>query len=679
MKKFFLFLLLVPAMLVQAQTQISIDQFIQNADPNTTYRLRGVVSNITNTTYGNFDLTDDSGKILVYGLKTADGQSKQFATLGVEEGDTLTLDGKYKLYNNTKHEVDPAQYVSHVKPAETWEPVPISISEFISRNDSKRYILTGVVTDITNAAYGNLYIEDETASILVWGITNFSSYDIAVNDTLTISGIYQLYSGQHEVSGAQYIRSVRPEVTPVDPPVDEGVDVLTVINNGGWNALIGQTVTFTNPFYVIEVNTGNWDSLLISPERLQIADEIAAQLHNGDSTAYKAIEARNNTLKIGLKSSTTYFKSDSIRCGAIVPSLHATVVGERSLRLNEKLVLENNVGPTIPPAMPTASLVVCGTNIENYFSSYGSGSNGAQTEEQFIAQTAKIAGALININADIYAICEIECNTTAPAALVAKMNELAGSDAFAFVDNGLEDASNQASVGFIYRKSKVALTDKPAYFPYSTSYMTWYRRLIIREFMEISSGEKFAVSVNHFKSKVSSWQTTQNYNVSNLVNGLDHIVNNDVFATDRILILGDFNSYTHEKTDQTVISAGYRDVLPHSNPLTDYSYVYKGETGYLDRAFASNDLVEYIVDVQPYHLNTDASKRLGYKYTVDSKYALYRYADHDPILVGLQFDKTVTTTENVTIEPNAQKILRNGQIVIIRSGVEYTVTGQRLY
>ena len=457
MKKFFLYLLLVPAMLVQAQTQISIDQFIQNADPNTTYRLRGVVSNITSTKYGNFDLTDDSGKILVYGLKTASGQSQQFATLGVEEGDTLTLDGKYKLYNNSKHEVDQAQYVSHVKPAETWEPVPISISEFISRNDGKRYILTGVVTDITSAAYGNLYIEDETASILVWGIKNFSSYDIAVNDTLTISGIYQLYSsGQHEVSGAQYIRSVRPEVTPVDPPVDECVDVRTVINNGGWNALIGKTLTFTNPFYVIEVNTGNWDSLLISPERLQIADEIAAQLHKGDSTAYKAIEARNNTLKIGLKSSTAYFKSDSIRCGAIVPSLHATVVGERSLRLNEKLVLENNVGPTTPPAMPTASLVVCGTNIENYFSSYGSGSNGAQTEEQFIAQTAKIAGALININADIYAICEIECNTTAPATLVAKMNELAGSDAFAFVDNGLEDASNQASVGFIYRKSKDA-------------------------------------------------------------------------------------------------------------------------------------------------------------------------------------------------------------------------------
>ena len=102
MKKLFLFLLLVPAMLVQAQTQISIDQFIQNADPNTTYRLRGVVSNITNTTYGNFDLTDDSGKILVYGLKTATGATKQFATLGVDEGDTLTLDGKYKLYKDRK-------------------------------------------------------------------------------------------------------------------------------------------------------------------------------------------------------------------------------------------------------------------------------------------------------------------------------------------------------------------------------------------------------------------------------------------------------------------------------------------------------------------------------------------------------------------------------------------------
>ena len=64
--------------------------------------LTGVVSNIKNTLYGNFDLTDATGTIFVYGLLTADGEAKQFESLGVEEGDTLrVIAEEYKLYNET--------------------------------------------------------------------------------------------------------------------------------------------------------------------------------------------------------------------------------------------------------------------------------------------------------------------------------------------------------------------------------------------------------------------------------------------------------------------------------------------------------------------------------------------------------------------------------------------------
>lgn len=59
----------------------------------------GHLLNIQNTTYGNFDLTDDTGTIYVYGLLTAEGESKQFASLGIEEGDTLTLKAVYSEYN----------------------------------------------------------------------------------------------------------------------------------------------------------------------------------------------------------------------------------------------------------------------------------------------------------------------------------------------------------------------------------------------------------------------------------------------------------------------------------------------------------------------------------------------------------------------------------------------------
>lgn len=57
------------------------------------YQLTGTVSNITNTTYGNFDLTDETGTVYVYGLtetKVAKN-NKTFANLGIKAGDVVTL------------------------------------------------------------------------------------------------------------------------------------------------------------------------------------------------------------------------------------------------------------------------------------------------------------------------------------------------------------------------------------------------------------------------------------------------------------------------------------------------------------------------------------------------------------------------------------------------------------
>lgn len=76
-----------------------------------TYQITGVVSNITNNTYGNFDLVDGASSIYIYGLLTADGQSKQFSSMGIAEGDTLTVKGKVITYNN-KVEIEAATFVS---------------------------------------------------------------------------------------------------------------------------------------------------------------------------------------------------------------------------------------------------------------------------------------------------------------------------------------------------------------------------------------------------------------------------------------------------------------------------------------------------------------------------------------------------------------------------------------
>lgn len=71
----------------------TVAEFITAADENTYYKLSGTVGGNINTTYGNFDLTDASGTIFVYGTQNwSEWKDK------VKNGSTVTLAAKYKLY-----------------------------------------------------------------------------------------------------------------------------------------------------------------------------------------------------------------------------------------------------------------------------------------------------------------------------------------------------------------------------------------------------------------------------------------------------------------------------------------------------------------------------------------------------------------------------------------------------
>lgn len=77
--------------------------------------LTGTVSNIKNTTYGNYDLTDESGTIYVYGTLTPAGVTAQFASLGVAAGDKIkVLAESYEYYNNTTHEAKNVIFVEEL-------------------------------------------------------------------------------------------------------------------------------------------------------------------------------------------------------------------------------------------------------------------------------------------------------------------------------------------------------------------------------------------------------------------------------------------------------------------------------------------------------------------------------------------------------------------------------------
>ena len=79
---------------------VTVAEFLA-AEKSTTqpYKLTGKVSNIANNTYGNFDLTDASGTVYVYGLVSKDlggyepnkKNDKSFSSIGINEGDEITI------------------------------------------------------------------------------------------------------------------------------------------------------------------------------------------------------------------------------------------------------------------------------------------------------------------------------------------------------------------------------------------------------------------------------------------------------------------------------------------------------------------------------------------------------------------------------------------------------------
>lgn len=99
---------------------ITIAEFLSKADTQNAYELTGIVKNIENTTYGNFYLVEGDASIYIYGLLDKDGNAKNFANMGISEGDEVTLTGVYVDYNG-KAEIKNAQFVSLKKGEGTGE------------------------------------------------------------------------------------------------------------------------------------------------------------------------------------------------------------------------------------------------------------------------------------------------------------------------------------------------------------------------------------------------------------------------------------------------------------------------------------------------------------------------------------------------------------------------------
>ena len=98
---------------------------------NVWYQITGMITNIENTSYGNFTIEDETGSIYVWGLtaEKVDKNDQSFSTLGLSEGDILTLVGTRDEHYGDPQVGGPAYYISHEEGELPETPVLITGTE----------------------------------------------------------------------------------------------------------------------------------------------------------------------------------------------------------------------------------------------------------------------------------------------------------------------------------------------------------------------------------------------------------------------------------------------------------------------------------------------------------------------------------------------------------------------
>lgn len=307
---------------------------------------------------------------------------------------------------------------------------------------------------------------------------------------------------------------------------------------------------------------------------------------------------------------------------------------------------------------------------------------------EFTRQRDKLLAALASLGADVIGLNELE-NTTGVDPLgdptngiVTGLNAMLGAGTYAYIDTGTI-GTDAIRVGLIYRPDVVTPIGD---FELLTTAVdprfidTKSRPVLAQTFEENATGARFTVAVNHLKSKGSDCNdidldpgpgvdpdndTGDGQGNCNGTRTLAAKALVDWLATDPtgsgdpdFLVMGDLNSYAQEDPIDA-IKAGADDGAGTGDDFTNliaqfvgthaYSFVFDGQSGYLDHALANASIVGQVTGATEWHINADEPDLLDYDTSFkppaqDAIYEpnAYRSSDHDPVLVGLDLDAPPT-------------------------------------
>ena len=310
----------------------------------------------------------------------------------------------------------------------------------------------------------------------------------------------------------------------------------------------------------------------------------------------------------------------------------------------------DNPRPAAPPAVG-GSLRAASLNVLNYFTTLGS--RGASNAAEFERQQAKLVEAIAAMDADVLGLMEIENNgTIALSALTAAVNARMGANTYAFIDAGTP-GDDAITVAMLYKPARVTPLGN-AQVPDDSRFAVGagVRPPVAQRFAAVSNNGGFWMVVTHFKSKGSCpstasdpeqdagqgcWNVARTRQASALKDWVMDL--SSLSGEADVLMMGDFNAYLNEDPVKTLETAGHEALLRRLPAGKRYTYVFSGESGALDHAFASNSLQAQVNGVGVWHINAEEPLVLDYntEFKTDDRYAAtaYRSSDHDPVLVGL--------------------------------------------
>jgi len=458
-------------------------------------------------------------------------------------------------------------------------------------------------------------------------------------------------------------------VTPVDVTLPVA-DARTLSAYEGMLVRLPQTLTVSETYEL-----GRYGSILLSNGRLPLPTNVVAPSNSAAAQA-----AANALNRLVLDDGSNQQNPGSVRYPT--PGLSATnplragytVSGVRGVL--EKRYNAWRLQPVPGAAAPAfnaaansragaparhaqADVRVASFNVLNYFNGDGKGAGfddpnnrGAKTQAEFERQEAKIVAAIRALDADVVGLMEIENDGYGELSAIRRLTSQLGAD-WRYVDPGVPKLGSDAiTVAMVYNSRTV----QPVGVPATLAIDDKNRQPLARSFRRVGGAQNFTVVVNHLKSKgctgatgkdadqgdgQSCWNPTR-VRAAALI--ADWLATAPTGVSDvGKLLIGDLNSYAKEDPVLLLADKGYADMVEKFVGKDAYSYVYGGESGYIDHALATSGLAERVRAVHEWHINADEPIALEYSFAYKSAeqqqtfYApdAYRSSDHDPVLVDL--------------------------------------------